>query len=124
LTFAWRAFLSVAVEVKPTQPLDVDLVVVNTHPSTIEVWFGTHNEPSLAGVASVAASQNGTSKFACTDASDPLQFAHLAMSDGASEGCFALGLVEDLLQVRGGKLEMWGSPREAAGMRITLPADL
>jgi signal transduction histidine kinase len=103
VSFAWRAFLSVNLEAARTGALDIDLEIEHSPAAiALDMFVGDRSDAALERV--------GSSRFA----QDP--------SDGAPiDSCFALGLAEDLMEMRGGELTFWGRPGASSGVRIRFP---
>jgi signal transduction histidine kinase len=103
LAFAWRAFLAVNAESAGERSLDVDIEVQPSNGVTaLDMWIGTRPAaaPERAGTA------------AYTEGVD---------SPAHPESCFALGLAEDLIHIRGGEMGLWGRPGQASNLRIAFP---
>jgi hypothetical protein len=52
------------------------------------------------------------------------KFAESVLGLSAPETCFALGLAEDLIRMRGGEVGLWGRPGEGSNLRVSLPASI
>jgi signal transduction histidine kinase len=103
LAFAWRAFLNVNAEAAGEQTLDVDIEVVPSETATVvDMWVGRRPNET------------------------PERFGTAPFVEGAGtlthpESCFALGLAEDLIRIRGGEMSLWGRPGQASSLRVSFP---
>lgn len=99
LSYAWRAFLTTATRAETSRSLLVDLEVGDPDRTSITLWIGPADRPSDGGV-------------------DAARFVTLGADSSSTNSCIALELAEALVRRRGGILELWGRPGDAAGMRI------
>lgn len=99
LAFAWRAFLTSATRADAERSILVDLEVGDPDRSCVSMWVG-------------ASDRQGS------DTVDATRFAALGPEPSSSNACIALELAEALVKQRGGSLELWGRPGDAAGLRI------
>jgi hypothetical protein len=103
LAFAWRAFLAVNAESAADKSLDVDVEVEPSNGVTaVDMWIGARPSSKPEHTGSAAYTEG---------LETPAQ----------PESCFALGLAEDLVQMRGGQMGLWGRPGQASNLRIVFP---
>ncbi|MCE9593787.1 MAG: hypothetical protein K8S98_06310 [Planctomycetes bacterium] len=103
VSFTWRAFLELQSEAASHALLELGLAVEHDERGTaIDLWTGAPSEHTADPALAQA-------------------FARELQERPALEGCFALGLAEDLVRLRGGSLGLWGRPGAAARLRLTLP---
>jgi two-component system sensor histidine kinase MtrB len=103
VAFAWRAFLAIHAEAAGDAMLDVDVEVASDAGScTVDFSIGARpaEAPARVGASRWAESSAGTN---------------------APEACFALGLAEDLIRMRGGDMGLWGRPGQGSSLRVSLP---
>jgi signal transduction histidine kinase len=103
VSFAWRAFLNVNAEAAGEQTLDVDVEIEPSDSATVvDMWVGKRPNETLE--------RSGTAPFV-----------EAAGAPTHPESCFALGLAEDLIRIRGGEMGLWGRPGAASNLRIAFP---
>jgi signal transduction histidine kinase len=103
LAFAWRAFLSINAEASGDAMLDLDVEYGSDDGMhTVDIWIGSRPSESP--------SRTGASRFTET-----------VLGSSAPESCFALGLAEDLIHLRGGEIGLWGHPGQGSNLRVSLP---
>ncbi len=103
LAFAWRAFLAVNAESAGDSSLDVDIEVEPSNGvTTVDMWIGARPNASPERAGSSAYTEG-------------------IESPAQPESCFALGLAEDLIRIRGGEMGLWGRPGKASNLRIAFP---
>jgi phospho-acceptor domain-containing protein len=103
LAFTWRAFLVINAEAPGVTGLDVDVEVAHDDGvMLVDMWLGAR--------PTAPPTHSGTSKYIEGGAETTLP-----------ESCFALGLAEDLVHMRGGEMSLWGRPGQASNLRLSFP---
>lgn len=106
LTFTWRAFLAVNAEAATVKNLDLDIEVERAPGEIVMgMWVGPRIE-SLGRP------------------SESATFCKEASGSTPPSSCFALSLAEEVIQRRGGRMELWGRPGQSAGLRVHFPASV
>jgi signal transduction histidine kinase len=103
LAFAWRAFLNVNAEAAGDQSLDVDIEIGPPNGEVVvDMWIGArpNQPPERAGAQ---------------------PYVEGIAAPAHPESCFALGLAEDLIRIRGGDMGLWGRPGQASNLRLSFP---
>lgn len=102
VAFAWRAFLSINAEAAGDAPLDLDVEVGDDgRMYTLDMWIGSRPSEAPARIGST-------------------KYAESMLGSSAPESCFALGLAEDLIRMRGGDVGLWGRPGQGSNLRLSL----
>jgi signal transduction histidine kinase len=105
MAFTWRAFLAVNTEVAGDTPLDLDLEILKSDDTiALDMWIGPRPDQALDLIGSS-------------------QYFEAVVDPGPQESCFALGLAEDLIRMRGGRMGLSGKPGQASSLRVSFPRE-